>query len=488
MILKWERISQILALTTIFIAVMGLMGYVPGLELLGSLKESYIPMAPSTALFFIVLSCILLLIQIERLHHLLLNIFQIFSWGVIVFGILEVVGFYVGADLNFEDSLVPITGNLNGTPIARMSPATGGVFSLSGLALVFTVLYKKNNKRREFYGYIKDGLGILTLLAGFTFCLAYLYGTPLLYGNKSVIPMAVTTSLGFILLAFSLLASQKKTYPLSPVTIKTTRGYLFSFIFPLSILSFISGGIAVLISIHLLKINPAIISSILTIFIAGITGIIATLISRHLSRVIDKQKKVVIKSQSALKKSEKKYRNLFETMAQGVVYQNAEGEIISANTAAENILGLTTDQMMGRKSVDPEWKAVDENLNELQGEKHPAMLALKTGKEIKNFVQGVFNPKKNDYVWIIVNSIPQFKKDNEKPFQVYSTFLDITESRKAGMELKQLKDKLELQVKEKTKELDDRIAELEHFYEVTIDRELRMEEMRNEIKNLKDNL
>ncbi len=136
-------------------------------------------------------------------------------------------------------------------------------------------------------------------------------------------------------------------------------------------------------------------------------------------------------AEEAREKSEEQYRTLFETMTQGVVHQNAAGEIISANPAAEKILGLSIDQMKGRKSIDPRWKAVDQNKNTLPGEEHPAILALQTGKEVKDFTQGIFNPQKNDYVWILVNSIPQFHKGEKKPYQVFSTFLDITDRKKA---------------------------------------------------------
>ncbi|MHC4663720.1 MAG: PAS domain S-box protein [Planctomycetota bacterium] len=58
---------------------------------------------------------------------------------------------------------------------------------------------------------------------------------------------------------------------------------------------------------------------------------------------------------------EEKYRHLFENMAQGVVYQDSGGKIISANPAAERILGLSFDQMQGRESVDPRWKSIHED-------------------------------------------------------------------------------------------------------------------------------
>ena len=86
------------------------------------------------------------------------------------------------------------------------------------------------------------------------------------------------------------------------------------------------------------------------------------------------------KATEANLKNEEKYRILFETMTQGVVYQAADGKIISVNPAAERILGLTQDQMMGLTSTDPRWKAIRENGEDFPGEEHPAMVALKTGK------------------------------------------------------------------------------------------------------------
>ena len=132
-------------------------------------------------------------------------------------------------------------------------------------------------------------------------------------------------------------------------------------------------------------------------------------------------------AEEALRKSEKKYRTLFETESQGVVYQNARGEIISANPSAERILGLTLDQLQGRTSIDPRWQSLREDGSIFPGEEHPSMVALRTGREVRDVVMGVFNPRKGSHTWIVINAIPQFRSGEDKPYQVYTTFDDITE-------------------------------------------------------------
>ncbi|MDK9706214.1 MAG: PAS domain S-box protein [Desulforhopalus sp.] len=132
-----------------------------------------------------------------------------------------------------------------------------------------------------------------------------------------------------------------------------------------------------------------------------------------------------------LQKGEGKYRNLFETMSQGVVYQAADGRIISANPAAERILGLSLDQMLGKTSLDPDWKTVREDGSELPGSEHPSMVALRTGKPVHRKVFAVMNARRKQHTWISVNATPLFQPGDAKPFQVYVTFDDISAQRLA---------------------------------------------------------
>ncbi len=131
-----------------------------------------------------------------------------------------------------------------------------------------------------------------------------------------------------------------------------------------------------------------------------------------------------------LRESEEKHRTLFETMTQGVVYQNAEGLITDANPAAERILGLSLSQLQGKTSMDPRWKAIHEDGSDFPGETHPIPVALKTGKTVKNVIQGVFHPVNEEYRWISVNAVPKFRKGESTPYEAYAIFDDITDERK----------------------------------------------------------
>ncbi|MBI3805670.1 MAG: PAS domain S-box protein [Nitrospirae bacterium] len=142
------------------------------------------------------------------------------------------------------------------------------------------------------------------------------------------------------------------------------------------------------------------------------------------------------RAEEGLRHSEEKYRTLFETMTQGVVYQDEEGKILSANPSAERILGLTIDQMQGRSSFDLDWRAIRDDGSALPGEAHPAMVALRTGAPVKNVIMGVFHPEEKGYRWINVNAIPQFRPGEKKPYQVYATFADITERRQVEEQIR----------------------------------------------------
>lgn len=121
------------------------------------------------------------------------------------------------------------------------------------------------------------------------------------------------------------------------------------------------------------------------------------------------------------------FQTLFETMSLGVIYQAADGRIISANPAAEKILGISFEQIQGKTSSDPRWKMIREDGSEVPGDEHPAMIALRTGQKAGPAVRGVFHAGKNKHIWLSITAIPLFEQGKTEPFQTYAIFDDITE-------------------------------------------------------------
>lgn len=145
-----------------------------------------------------------------------------------------------------------------------------------------------------------------------------------------------------------------------------------------------------------------------------------------------------------LLEKEKDFRHLFETMDQGAVYQDATGLIVRANPAATRLLGLSMDQLCGRESVDPRWRALRGDGSPFPGEEHPAMVALRTGQQVSNVTMGVYHPERDEHIWIQVSAQPEFRPGETVPYRVFTTFTDITARKQAAEELERQTRILEL--------------------------------------------
>lgn len=146
-----------------------------------------------------------------------------------------------------------------------------------------------------------------------------------------------------------------------------------------------------------------------------------------------------------IRQSEEKHRAFYETMSQGVVYVDRSGTIISANQAAERILGLSLEQLQGLAPIDPRWRVIHEDGSDHPFALEPAILSVRTAQPVRDAVMGFFNPQFDEIRWININVIPQFRPDSEQPYQAHATFEDITERRKIESELRESRTRLELQ-------------------------------------------
>jgi PAS domain S-box-containing protein len=145
-------------------------------------------------------------------------------------------------------------------------------------------------------------------------------------------------------------------------------------------------------------------------------------------------------AEEALRQSEERYRSVIAAMQDGVLVFDAGGSIVSCNAAAERILGLSSEQIMGRSPHDPRWRSVLEDGAPTPDE-NPAMITLRTGKPFTGAVIGVHKPD-GTLTWITVNAQPLFQADGRTLAGVAVSFEDITERKRMEEELRRAEERL----------------------------------------------
>jgi PAS domain S-box-containing protein len=139
------------------------------------------------------------------------------------------------------------------------------------------------------------------------------------------------------------------------------------------------------------------------------------------------------RADEALRESERRFEAVVSAMAEGVVTHDASGAIVTSNTSAERILGLSADEIRGRKSVDPRWRAIHEDGSPFPGSEHPTMVVLRTGVPQWGVIMGIHRVD-GSLAWIRVNAEPLRNADGSVQGAV-ATFADVTEERRKAAEV-----------------------------------------------------
>jgi diguanylate cyclase (GGDEF)-like protein/PAS domain S-box-containing protein len=58
-------------------------------------------------------------------------------------------------------------------------------------------------------------------------------------------------------------------------------------------------------------------------------------------------------------------------------------------------------------------------------------LALTTGNPVEGVVMGLFNAERQNYIWVVVNSVPEFRVGEHRPYQILMTLTDITRQKQS---------------------------------------------------------
>ena len=205
------RITWGCALATAIISVAASIGWLTNNLVLAAVDLRYIPMAPSTAIVFLLFSGGLWsAIGWGRAHWRRTAALTATILGLTI-SILILLRFFSDASPDIERLLIANPPQLNLFPTGRMSPMTAVLFILSGTS--FLALLKKKPAQS-----LVGVAGVAIALGAIIIVFGYAYGAPLLYGGQ-VVPVALTTGLAFIIMGIGISsASGSETWPLRIVT------------------------------------------------------------------------------------------------------------------------------------------------------------------------------------------------------------------------------------------------------------------------------
>ena len=195
-----RRLALALTGVSLLAPVLGLMGWLCGLPLLASYGGKFIPMAPSTGVCFIVLASI----QFWRLSASPApganRGVELAGWVIAAYGFLVFFASLSGLPLNPDNLLLGELGSLGGYRLGRMSPITGFLFLLTGIAQSDGVHDQSRARSANLRRALAPLASAIVLLSGAIFTLGYALGAPLLYESSYTIPLALPTAITFLLL------------------------------------------------------------------------------------------------------------------------------------------------------------------------------------------------------------------------------------------------------------------------------------------------
>ena len=332
------------------LGLVGLVGWISPYHIINQTKADYIPMASDTALFFTGFGFALWAEAWSLYNRLKEPILPLVLIAVTtIYSLLKFIEYWAGVDLTFAELFTPEQGRLAGFPTNRMSPISGLLFFLSGSGFLLKDLLGKHIVVRRIINY----LGLLISAAGVVIVIGYTFGTPFSYGGH-LIPLAFTTSLGFMFLGVGIIAlADRQSSIYRHFSGHTARGRLMRSILPLVAFAILLEGYLHMKLMARPDINQASVSAAITMAFVFITAWVISYVTRRSFRKAEEVEQERASTLEELRESEERFRKTFETNIASVTINRLEDyAFVDVNTGFTDLTGYTLDDLIGRTIID----------------------------------------------------------------------------------------------------------------------------------------
>ncbi len=376
-------------------------------------------MAPDTGLLFMALGAVLFSGAYKKGRGFGRSLAFAFAILASCYGALKSAETLLGIDLTFQSVLFPDTERLGAIVLGRMSPVTGILFFLSGLALL---LYLVGRLRRRLLSEAAGGIGAIVFVAGSIAATGYLFGTPLLYGGATV-PLAANTAAAFIFLGLGLTAAAgKDSVLMRELSGPSASARLLRGILPIIVLAILLQGLLGTRLAHVLNVNQALLSASLMLVLLAVTVVIVVRIAGSVFRSAElaEAERRGAEEQLLIKEAA-----LASSMS-AIGLASMDGILFYANKAYIDLWsGGRADELLGQR------------LTAFSGHEGPVKEVVEALRAGKGYIGEKVARLKDGREHVVQLSANVVTSPDGRPICMMASFIDVTERRRAEDELRE---------------------------------------------------
>ena len=334
---RWTRVPGLLAGIVAAHSVVVLVGWSSGWQVFTRPSPRFIPMAPSTALAFLVLGLALLARRVWAARAGVRVAVAAGAWAVAGLAVLN-----LAFPARLDEMLVGAAGSFGPVRLGVMSPLTVGGLLLLAMAIGLLAWRARD----------ASICATLAALMGTIVALGYAYGTPLLYGSATI-PVALPTGLSLLLLGSAIVAAAGTgVWPLQPLLGPSPRARMLRAFLPAT------AGLVAFVGLldarfgNSLGANRVLITGWFAIAGVALVTLLVSRLARRIGGELDR-------AYADRHQAEQRYREVFEQTLAGIV-TTVDGRIVLCNDAFAHMFGYATSQeLVGQPATSLYWEDED---------------------------------------------------------------------------------------------------------------------------------